>query len=313
MSDLRLVFMGTPDFATEPLARLSRSHHVELVVTQPDRPRGRHLRLSPTPVKIRAAELGLRVRQPAKPADIREELAGISPDAVVVVAYGKILPKWLLDLPRYGCVNLHPSLLPKYRGAAPIQRAILAGEKEMGVTTILLGEGIDDGPILLQKQIPIQPGDNLGTLIPKLAQEGADLLLQTLDLLDKGQITPRPQDHGKATYADKLGKEEQAVDWTERAEAVINRIKAFAPSPGAHSRLKGLRLKILGAEIFLEEREPKGQPGEILETRQGGFVVATGTSSLLITEVQPEGKRRMDAGAFLRGHHIEPGEKLLAK
>ncbi|MBM3860361.1 MAG: methionyl-tRNA formyltransferase [Verrucomicrobia bacterium] len=293
---MRIVFMGSADLACPCLEALARlpNHEVVAVVTQPDRPKGRDLKLSPPPVKVAAEQLGLAVQQPPSMKDpaAQEALRASRPDLIAVVAYGQILPRAVLDLPPRGCINVHASLLPRWRGASPIQHAILAGDAETGVTTMFLNEKMDEGDIILQRVEPIRTDDTSGTLYDRLAKIGAELLVEIVT----GENLPRrPQDHSQATYARKLTKEDGRVNWTKPAIEIERMIRAFNPWPGAHTFSGELMLKLWRSEIVAIGKD---LPGKVLD----GFVVATGEGGLRVLEVQPSGKRRMGAAEFLRGH-----------
>lgn len=308
--------MGTPEFAVPSLRGLLESEHeIVAVVTQPDRPKGRHLHLSPSPVKELASENHLPVLQPSTLNDesFKRKIDELRPDLVVVVAYGQIIPGWLLRLPRYGCVNVHASLLPKYRGAAPIQRAIMDGCEITGVTTIFMDEGLDMGDILLQSAVPVGPDDTAGDLSERLSRLGAELLLTTIEGLSREAITPVEQDEKIATYAPKVAKEEAFIDWSLSAESVRNLIRALNPQPGAYTFYKGKRLKIWEALSGVSSREDL-KPGIVLEVdARRGFVVACGQGELLVSRVQLEGRQAMTATEFCRGHEVKAGEKLGSK
>lgn len=280
-------------------------------MTQPDRPAGRGRRLTPPPVAVRARELGLLVLQPERLRDVREELVRLGPEIGVVVAYGKFIPRWLLDLPPYGVINVHPSLLPRYRGAAPIARAILNGETKTGVTVIRLTEALDAGPILAQEAVPIEPTDTAGTLEARLSELAAHLLLRTLEGITSGTIEPRPQDEEQATYFGKLTKEDGRIRWTDPADRIERHVRAMAPWPGAFTTRRGQLLKVWRARVW-DEAVPQAteRPGTVLRITPGGFVVATGRGALEILDVQPAGGRRMPADAYVRGHGLQPGEVL---
>jgi methionyl-tRNA formyltransferase len=315
MDPLRLVFIGTADLACPALEQLAGQGRfsVVAVVTQPDRPKGRDLELAPPPVKLTAQRLALPVFQPER---VRQEsafrtIADWRPDLIVVAAYGQILPQAVLELPRHGCLNVHASILPQYRGASPIQWAILNGDSETGVTIMQMDAGLDTGPILTQETTPILPGDNAQTLHDRLAQIGAALLVRTLPDYVLGKIAPRPQPKEGATYARKISKEDGHLDWRQPALALWNRIRAFTPWPGTFAFLadqsKPILLKIWSASVVPAIR---GQPGEIVQVQSDGIMVACGQDGLRITEVQREGKRRMTVREFLAGHPIEPGKPL---
>jgi methionyl-tRNA formyltransferase len=314
MTPLRVIFMGTAELACASLESLARGTDISVVavVTQPDRPKGRALHLQPSPVKEIATRLQLPVLQPerARHEDFIGELRQLRPDLIVVAAYGQILPRAILDLPRFGCLNVHTSLLPKYRGAAPIQWAILSGETETGVTIMQMDAGLDTGPILTQQSTAISANDNSQTLHDRLAQIGAALLLRTIPDFIAGKITPRPQPAEGASHARKLTKEDGRLDWAQPAPALFNRIRAFTPWPGAFTHLPGQPphlLKIWQAEIC----ELSGPPGEILPAGKSGIAVACGGQSLRVLQLQREGGRRMTAAEFLAGHGLNPGDKLV--
>lgn len=301
--------MGTPAFAVPSLRRLAASaHQVLAVVTNPDRPRGRGRQLAPPPVKVAAAELGLEVLQPESldAPGLAVGLAAYGADLFVVVAFS-ILPRALLGLPRLGCVNLHPSLLPAYRGAAPIIWAIINGERQTGLTTFLLNQRMDAGDILLQRRVAIGPEETAGQLEARLSQLGAELLLETVDSLERGALQPWPQDSARASRAPKLSKEDGRIDWKKPAEAVRNLIRGTHPVPGAFTEWEGGLLKVHAARLAA----PQGAPGMVLEAdpRQG-LVVAAGDGALLLTCVQPAGRPPMEGSAFVRGYSIRAGARL---
>ena len=312
---LRTVFMGTADLACASLKALTRSSSFEVLgaVTQPDRPKGRELRLQPSPVKKTALEAGLRLWQPerARHPDFIRELAALSPDLLVVAAYGQILSQAMLDLARLGGINVHASLLPKYRGAAPIQWAILDGQPETGVTIMKMAAGLDTGDILSQRVIPIFGGDTAATLHDRLAEVGAELLVPTVVDYAEGKITPRQQIEAEASYARKITKEDGRLDWSQSAHTLWNRVRAFTPWPGAFTKIpanSGDRLlKILRASV---EENRQGNPGEILQSDKMGLVVACGQGALRIHELQLEGGRKMTAAELLSGHSLPVGLKL---
>jgi methionyl-tRNA formyltransferase len=308
---MRLIFMGTPEFALPSLNALHQSGHAVLaVVCQPDRPKGRGGRLTPPPVKGMAERFGLPVLQPDKMKDpaFLEGLRALRPEAIVVVAFGRILPPVILDLPPHGCINLHASLLPKYRGAAPIQWAIINGEQETGVTTMRLDPGMDTGDILLQERMPILPEDTAGSLSARLAERGADLMIRTLKGLESGEIIPVPQDHAQATLAPILEKEAGEIDWTRPAVHILNRIRGLSPWPGAYTFYQDERWSLWKAD--LGDPTAGGPPGTILKTGREGISVATGEGLIEILELQPANRRRMSVREFLAGHSVEPGVVL---
>jgi|SRR5579884_3163940 len=315
MSQLRIIFMGTAELACASLEALAQQKDVSVaaVVTQPDRPKGRELKLHPSPVKEVALRLQLPVLQPerARKEDFIIELRKLQPELIVVAAYGQILPPALLELPRFGCLNVHTSLLPKFRGAAPIQWAILEDEPVTGVTIMKMDAGLDTGAILAQQTTPIQPEDNSQTLHDRLAKIGADLLVRTIREYVAGKITARPQPAEGVSIARKISKEDGRLDWTQPARALWNRLRAFTPWPGVFTHLPGQPhphlLKIWQAEIV----DRSGQPGEILQADKSGIVVACGKQSLRLLQIQREGGRRMSAQEFLTGHPLKPGDKLV--
>jgi methionyl-tRNA formyltransferase len=307
---LNLVFAGTPSFAVATLDKLiDAGFPVSLVVTQPDRPRGRGMELSPSPVKQRAQQLDLAITQPEKireNQDFRAQLAAIQPDAIVVVGYGRILPPWMIELPRLGNVNLHASLLPKYRGAAPMQWAIASGETITGVTTMRIDAGLDTGDILLQQAVSIRGEETAESLSPRLAGIGAELMIETLHGLKAGSIHPRPQDQSQATLAPTLKKEDGRIDFTRGAREIFNRLRGFQPWPGAFTRFRGKNLQIWEAKP-IERHIP---PGELRTEHETLLVGCGGDSALELLVVQPEGKRRVSAKDFLHGHRFEKAELL---
>lgn len=307
---LKLVFCGTPAFAVPTLEKLLEAGFpVSLIVTQPDRPRGRGMELAPSPVKQRARQFGLPVTQPEKIKDndeFRNRLAGIRPDAIIVVGYGRIIPQWMIDLPRFGNINLHASLLPKYRGAAPIQWAIARGETVTGVTTMRIDAGLDTGDILLQKEVPIAPEDTAETLAPRLAAIGADLMIETLRGLVAGSIAPRGQDDSQATLAPTLKKDDGRIDFYRGAEETWDRLRGFQPWPGAFTRFRGKNLNVWEARLA----EAQVRPGELV-VESNRLIVGCGQGSALeLMVVQPEGKRRMSARDFIQGYKPRTRELL---
>lgn len=306
---LRTVFMGTPDFAIPTLRGLVDSG-VKLVAvfTQPDRPKGRGNVLTPPPVKVLAESLSLPVHQPAKlrdPAAV-EELRRLAPDLVVVVAYGQILPKSVLEIPRQGCINVHASLLPRYRGAAPINKAIMEGETVTGVTTMLMDVGLDTGPMLVKRSTPILSQETAGDLHDRLAMLGREAMEETLSRLCAGTLKPEPQDDAKSTYAPMLQKEDGRLDWRQSAAFLHNQVRGLDPWPGAYTHLGGELLKI--ARTAAENGS--GEPGTVLAADADGVLVACGEGVLRIQELQLPGKRRLPAAEFLRGHPLLPGTPL---
>jgi methionyl-tRNA formyltransferase len=305
----RVVFMGTPAFACPTLAALvAGPHDVVGVVCQPDRPRGRGLALAPPPVKTLALEHGLPVLQPTKvrTPEFLDSLRALAPDVIVVAAYGRILPRPVLDLPPRGCINVHASILPRHRGAAPIQHAILAGDAETGVTIMAMSEEMDAGDMLLVRRTPIAPDDTGGSLTERLSRIGAAALTDALEGIAAGTIVPTPQPAEGITFAPRIEREHTRLDWTRPAVELERTVRAFAPEPSAYTTLDGATLKVLAAEV----RTGGGAPGSILEAGARGLVVATGFGALALLEVQAQGKRRMPAAAFLAGRRLAVGSCL---
>jgi methionyl-tRNA formyltransferase len=307
---LNLVFCGTPRFAVPTLEKLAESgFNILLAVTQPDRPKGRGLELVPSPVKQSALQLGLPITQPDKIKtndEFRAQLTALNPDAIIVVGYGRIIPQWMLDLPRLGNINLHASLLPKYRGAAPIQWAIARGEVVTGVTTMRIDAGLDTGDILLQRELPIAAEDTAETIAPRLAAIGADLTVETMRGLHTGSIHPRPQDHAQAALAPILKKADGLIDFSLPATEIFNRIRGFQPWPGVYTQFRGKNLQIWKARPA-HDALPKAQ----LHVEGDRLLAGCGSnSSLELLELQLEGKKRMSASDFLHGYRPKPGEKL---
>lgn len=309
---MRLVFMGTAQFAVPSLHNLILSgHDIPLVVTQPDRPAGRGKKLTPPPVKLLADEYGLEVIQPdsIRTPDFEQAIKDVTPEVIVVVAYGKILPENILGLPHLGCINVHGSLLPAYRGAAPVQRALMAGEKTVGVTTMYMDKSMDTGDIILQKTVELEGDEDYGHTILMLANVGADLLLETLEQIEWG-INPRiPQDHALATYAPPLTAVDELIKWEKRSQNIRDQIRGLSPEPGAYTWWNGEKLKIFKTELIEDGAE--GQPGEVIRIiPHRGFVVATGQGGLLVLEVQKAGKKRISVPEFLKGSRLQEGDRL---
>jgi methionyl-tRNA formyltransferase len=307
---LNLVFCGTPRFAVPTLERLIEAgFSVDLVVTQPDRPKGRGLELVLSPVKQQALQLGLPITQPESiknNAEFRAQLTGLRPGAIVIVGYGRIIPQWMLDLPPLGNINLHASLLPKYRGAAPIQWTIARGETVTGVTTMEINAGLDTGDILLQREVSIAPGDTAETLAPKLAALGADLTVETLRGLQSQTIHPRQQNHTEATLAPILKKEDGLIDFSRPAAVILNRMRGFQPWPGAYSKFRGKTLQIWNARLLNRDLPPAE-----LKAEGDQLLAGCGHSTAIeILELQVEGRRRTSAADFIRGYRPLPGERL---
>jgi len=308
---LNILFLGTSEFACPSLEALVASpYRITEVITQPDRPKGRGRKLTPPPVKPLALARNIPVFQPEKLRDPSavENVKSLKPDLIVVVAYGQILSAAVLSVPPLGCVNVHGSLLPKYRGAAPIARAILMGEKKTGVTTMLLDTGMDTGPIFLQEEVGISPEDSLGSLQERLAQSGAALLLKTIEGLAKGHFSPRPQDATQASYAPKILREEGRIDWRRPARELGNLLRALDPSPGAYSTWNGKIVKFFRPLVL--EAKAQDPPGAVAEAADQGLKIATVDGYLLIREIQMENRSRMAVGQFLRGNRMEPGQRL---
>jgi methionyl-tRNA formyltransferase len=305
MSALRLAFMGTPDFAVPTLAEIiAQGHEVACVYTQPPRPAGRGKEMRKTPVHEFAEQQGFEVRTPTSLKDEEEQtaFAALDLDVAVVVAYGLILPKPILEAPRLGCLNLHASLLPRWRGAAPIQRAIMAGDKETGVMVMQMEEGLDTGPVLLAERTPIGPRETAGELHDRLAQIGSSLMGRALSALSRGGLDATPQAQDGVTYAHKIEKSEGRIDWSKPAEEVDRIVRGLTPFPGAVFDVGDMRIKVLRAEPV----EGSGEPGTVLE----GLTVACAAGALKITEVQRAGKAPMSAEAFLRGNNVPAGTRL---
>ncbi|MGH9755598.1 MAG: methionyl-tRNA formyltransferase [Blastocatellia bacterium] len=314
---MRLIFMGTPEFAVPSLRKLIEAgHEILAVITQPDRPVGRKQVVTAPPVKVFAAERGLAIHQPAKikTDDARRQFEPLfkQADAGIVAAYGRILPEWMLNAPHRGCVNVHSSLLPKYRGAAPINWAIARGERETGVTIMLMDAGLDTGPILLRRATAIGDEETAAELTPRLAEMGAESLVEALSRLERGEITPEPQNDAEATLAPILKREDGETDWAMTATEIFNRLRGFTPFPGCYTFFNGHRLEIVKARVnHGGEVADKFEPGAVCEVAKDSFVVACGDSTRLrITEARPEGKRAMPARDFLNGARLQVGAKL---
>ena len=309
---MRLVFMGTPDFASASLEALLRSNDsVVGIVTQPDRPKGRGHTLTPSPVKLLAQRAQVPLLQPLKMKDpeFLHALAGWKPDLIVVSAFGRILPPAILSLPPRGCINVHGSLLPKYRGAGPIQWAIMNGEKETGITTMLMDVGMDTGAMLLQEAIPIMPDDTAGTLSPRLAELGGRLLAETIVRLKAGTLVPQPQDSSRATLAPLLKKEDGAIDWTLPAIVLANRVRGLSPWPGAYTTVAGSDSWRIWRALALPGPVTT-PPGVIVAITREAIHVATGDGVLAVMELQPANNRRMAVSQYLAGHPIAVGLQL---
>jgi methionyl-tRNA formyltransferase len=309
---MRLVFMGTPDFAVVSLEALLRSEDpVVGVVTQPDRPKGRGNILTPSPVKLLAQQSQIPLLQPLKMKDpeFLQTLVGWKPDLIAVAAFGRILPPAILSLPSLGCINVHGSLLPKYRGAGPIQWAIINGETESGITTMQMDEGMDTGAMLLQKAIPITSDDTAGSLSERLAQLGGRLLVETIARLKAGTLVPRPQDASQATMAPLLKKEDGVIDWTLPAAVLANRVRGLSPWPGAYTTIVGGDRWTIWRALALPGPVTK-PPGMVVAVTTKAIHVATGAGVLAVTELQPANSRRMAVSQYLAGHPVAVGERL---
>jgi methionyl-tRNA formyltransferase len=307
----RALFFGTPEFAVPALQALHEIATVALVVTQPDRPKGRGMKLAPPPVKQLAIELGLPVVQPTKvrTPDFAASLREQSADFALVIAYGRILPKAVLEAPRLGCVNVHASLLPKLRGAAPIQWAIVRGDSESGVCLMQMDEGLDTGAVLAREQLPIGPDETAAELSVRLSALGAQIVREQLPRFAAGQLTATPQEHASATLAPLLAKDDGAIDWQRPARELHNLARGFSPWPGAFTWLSGTRLKLLSTQVS-DEHTPHGTPGELLAISREGIDVACGQGSLRLLELQLEGAKRLRAAEFSVGQRLEVGQRL---
>ncbi len=304
---MRVVFMGTPDFSVPALERIATEHEVVAVVTQKDKPKGRGMSVSYTPVKESALKLNIPIYQPdkVKEESFVEELRELNPDVIVVIAFGQILSNDILTLPKYGCINVHASLLPKYRGAAPIQWAVIDGEEKSGVCTMKMDEGLDTGDIIDVDEITLDPKETGGSLFDKLAKLGGELILKTLQNLEFGKATFIKQDDSKSTYAKKMTKELGHIDFTKDAESIERLIRGLNPWPSAFTYLDGKVMKIWDADVV----DAGGVPGTVISEDKDSFVIATGSKALKVNELRLEGKKRMKASDFLNGRSIE-GSKL---
>ena len=300
---MNVVFMGTPDFAVPSLENIAKVHNVQAVFTQPDKPVGRKMVLTPPDVKVCAEKLGIPVYQPVKLKDSEsyEIIKELNPDLIVVVAYGQILPENILNIPKYGCINVHGSLLPKYRGAAPIQWSVLNGDKVTGVTTMYMEKGLDTGDILETKEYEIGINDTAGEVFDTLAEMGGKLILDTLEKAEKGQLHPIKQDDSKSSYAKMLDKSMCNIDFSKTNLQVHNQVRGLSPWPVASTKLNGKVLKIFETRLA----EGKGKPGEILNTNP--LTIACGEGAVVVNTVQLQGKKKMDSKAFLQGHKLEKG------
>lgn len=309
MTGWRTIFMGTPDFACPTLQKLiERGENLVAVVTQPDRPRGRGQKLLPTPVKELAEKNGVPVHQPLKVRnpDFVDIIRELKPDIIVVVAFGQILPKALLEIPIQGCINVHASLLPRYRGAAPLNWCIINGETETGVTTMLMNAGLDTGDMLLKRKTPLDENEDIASLHDRMAAMGADLLAETLDRLKAGDLVPLPQNNADSSYAPMLKKEDGVIDWNDDARTIHNQVRGLAVWPGACTIIDGQVLKIFRTRVG----KGSGEPGTVLQAAKGCFEVACHSGTLFLQELQLAGKKRLDCASFLAGYPVSEGTLL---
>lgn len=316
---MKIVYMGTPDFAVPPLAALVKNgYEVTAVVTQPDKPKGRGKTLLPTPVKEEALKHGIPVYQPQKVRDpeFMEILKELNPDIIVVAAFGQIIPRDILELPEFGCINIHASLLPKYRGAAPIQQAVIDGEKESGVTIMQMGTGLDTGDMISQAVVPLDEKETGGSLFDKLADLGADLLVKTLpSIFDRTAVREKQPEESPTPYASMITKQMGLMDFSKSAQELERLVRGMNPWPSAYTFLNGKTFKIWEASVVSVlngDGKPAAEPGTVIaaDTGKDGIHVACGKDILVLTEVQLEGKKRMDAASFLRGYQVQPGTVL---
>ncbi len=305
---MRIVYMGTPDFSVPALkALVEAGHDVVAVVTQPDKPKGRGKEIQMTPVKEQALEFHIPVYQPVKARDPEfvKILSDLAPDVMVVAAFGQLLPKSILDIPKYGCVNIHASLLPKYRGASPIQHAVINGEKESGITTMMMAEGLDTGDMLDQEILALDPKETGGSLHDRLSEVGGTLILKTLKKLEEGTAVRTPQDDTKSSYVGMIKKSMGDIDWSMEAQAIERLVRGLNPWPSAYTSWSNKVIKIWEASVV--DKEYEGVYGQVVEAGRDRLVVKTGKGGLSICELQLQGKKRMDVGAFLRGYSIAEG------
>jgi len=310
---MRVLFMGTPEFAARALEHLlSSTHTVCAVVTRPDRPKGRSRTPVPSPVKQVALDSGVPLLQPERASDdeVVASMAELQPNVIAVAAYGEILRRNVLTIPARGCVNLHASLLPAYRGAAPVPAAIAHGETETGLTTQLMDEGMDTGDVLLQKRIEIRADETAGELLERMAPLGGELLVETLDGIETGSVTPVPQDHDKASYCKMLKKADGLIDWNRSAHEIHNHVRAVNPWPVAFTELHGKTVRIWAAKMDKPSGPPAAASGSVLAIDKSGITVATGHGSILLTELQTRGSKRMSAHAFTLGHRLNPHDRF---
>jgi methionyl-tRNA formyltransferase len=304
---MKIIFAGTPHFAASALAALLREHQIVAVLTQPDRPAGRGMQLAATPVKLLASQHDLPLLQPAtlRTEDVQRTIAALDADVMVVAAYGLILPKAVLQLPRYGCLNIHASLLPRWRGAAPIQRAILAGDKETGITIMQMDEGLDTGDMLLRKACPIEPDDTSATLHDKLAEMGASSILEALRLLQENRLAPVKQDNDAACYAAKLTKSEAQIDWRQDARQIERAVRAYNPFPVCHASLHGVAIKIWRVGLCPDK---SGDPGKVIAVDKRGITVACRKDALCLETLQRPGGKAQPAAQFLQAMQVTVGD-----
>lgn len=309
---MKIIFMGTPDFAVGTLRSLAEAgHEITLVVSQPDKPKGRGHAMVPTPVKVVAEELGIPVFQPVKIREAKDVLEKTEADVCVVAAFGQIIPASILHMKKYGCINVHASLLPKYRGASPIQWAVINGDEETGITTMQMAAGMDTGDILETAVIKLDKKETGGSLFDRLSLMGGDLILSTLDKLEAGTIQAVPQDDAQATYVKKIPKSMGEIDWTMSAVAIERLVRGLNPWPSAYTHWNGKMLKIWEAEVLPQSADAKkGEPAEVLEADHDTLTIQTGDGVLKICSLQLEGKKRMDVASFLRGYPVEVGSRV---
>lgn len=305
---LNVVFMGTPDFAAKSLEALYEKHNVLAVVTQPDKPKGRGKKLLFSPVKELALSHGTDILQPvsAKDGVLEAEIKKYSPDVIVVVAYGKILPKSILDSAPMGSINIHGSVLPKLRGAAPIQRALINGDESCGITSMLMNEGMDTGDMLIKREVKINEDETFGELFERLSYVGAEVLLETLEGLSENKIIPEKQNEDEATYAPMIDKNTEKINWNDSALNIINLSRGLDPSPGAYALLNGENIKLF--RLKKDENLYEGVPGQVVYKDKKSFSIMTGDGALKVGEIQAQGKKRMDSGAFMRGRQLNIGD-----
>jgi len=307
---MNLIFAGTPPFAVASLeALLCAGHVIRAVYTQPDRPAGRGRKLMASAVKQCAEKHGIEIRQPEKIAGEKDQLRADAPDVMIVIAYGLLLPETILAIPRYGCINVHASLLPRWRGAAPIPRAIEAGDADTGVSIMQMEAGLDTGPVLAEARLSIHDNDTAQTLHDRLASLGAETLVSALERLARGEIRPQPQDASRACYAKKLRKEESALDWTQPAAVLHRKIRALVPWPVASTTWRGKTLRLWEAGPLVQKNTP-GVPGTVVQADAGGVAVLTGEGVLTITRLQAEGGKILTVGEFLNGHPLAAGDRM---